>query len=553
MSKVWSLIKVISKDLLGSFKLKKNEKLIYLILIIALASLFIPILIGSWYLGDLLQNNSWYVVKLIIPMVIILVLITSIFSNLSTFFLSKDIQYFLSLPLKPWQILLAKIICSLIVPWIIEIVLLLPILLGVGVGTGYGVLFYFFTIIGIILLPVVPSCLTAIIICSLMRFSNIAKSKDRLTYIIYTVLLVFILTMVIGLQFYMNSRMSDIAVVGDDLMKLYGNMGELIENIIIIAKPLNTALTDSNILISILNIFIFIICNLFLLGLFLLIGEKVYLKAVISGKQKGNKNKENQLISQKVYKKKNVLWTYALKEWRILYRTPMFNLNLILIIFLMPIIMIASLAATYFALDEASKSLFSNIKIESNNLGASLLLIGALLFMGSMTMISATAISRDGKNAFFIKAIPVPVITQIHAKMFWGVVFSIGTSLFILIPLVIFSFINVLGALVVFIAFIAINVFLNYIEIFLDTKRPKLNWTSEQAAVKQNFNAVIVLLTTMVIASLLLILGFMVIEISFTGAIYIVSSMLTIIFSILSFVMYKYFTNPNNNIFKNVS
>ncbi len=111
--------------------------------------------------------------------------------------------------------------------------------------------------------------------------------------------------------------------------------------------------------------------------------------------------------------------------------------------------------------------------------------------MGSINIIASTAISREGKNLYFLKYIPVPYMTQIYAKIvsafyveaaalviFYGIVFYLFR-----IDLVFF----VLSLLIVFLASLVIN----QIGIFLDITWPKLNWDTEQKAVKQNFNSVI--------------------------------------------------------------
>ena len=56
-------------------------------------------------------------------------------------------------------------------------------------------------------------------------------------------------------------------------------------------------------------------------------------------------------------------------------------------------------------------------------------------FMGGINMISSTAISREGTNAYFMKFIPVPVETQAFAKAACGIIISAVSGWLLLIPL----------------------------------------------------------------------------------------------------------------------
>ena len=60
-----------------------------------------------------------------------------------------------------------------------------------------------------------------------------------------------------------------------------------------------------------------------------------------------------------------------------------------------------------------------------------------------------------------------------------------------------------------FVPLLIIVVLLNYINILLDLKKPKLNWSEESAAVKQNMNGMMSILITMAVSALLGIIAFL--------------------------------------------
>ena len=102
--------------------------------------------------------------------------------------------------------------------------------------------------------------------------------------------------------------------------------------------------------------------------------------------------------------------------------------------------------------------------------------------------ISATAISRDGENAVFIKYIPVPFIKQIDYKVFPNIVMTTFMSILTIIMVEYLLKIPIIYILLIAIASIIMGIFHSYISIIVDLKRPKLEWNSEYAVVKQNMN-----------------------------------------------------------------
>ena len=137
------------------------------------------------------------------------------------------------------------------------------------------------------------------------------------------------------------------------------------------------------------------------------------------------------------------------------------------------------------------------------NLWCYVLVISFLVgsFMGGINMISSTAISREGTNAYFMKFIPVPVETQAFAKAACGIIISAVSGWLLLIPLhlvlsypIYLDLIFVVGSLV---SVIMTNLF----GILIDLLRPKLVWEQEAAAVKQNLNGVISILLSFLLAA----------------------------------------------------
>lgn len=112
-----------------------------------------------------------------------------------------------------------------------------------------------------------------------------------------------------------------------------------------------------------------------------------------------------------------------------------------------------------------------------------------ILTIYMFNFISLTAISRDGKDALFMKQIPISLEKQIFYKILPGILLNIIPTIYI----VVFEkiLINAFQLKLIFSIFMIstlMNIFNNYIMILIDLKNPKLDWSSEYAVVKQNIN-----------------------------------------------------------------
>ena len=87
--------------------------------------------------------------------------------------------------------------------------------------------------------------------------------------------------------------------------------------------------------------------------------------------------------------------------------------------------------------------------------------------------------------------------------MFFGTVSSIIIYLTLGLFMIIFGFLNVFDFIFLTVSVVPFTILMNYIGIFIDMAHPKLNWDSENAAVKQNFNGVFYMFGIWIIGGLI--------------------------------------------------
>jgi ABC-2 type transport system permease protein len=189
MNNYLSLTKVLLKNGSNSFSSdgKKNFKSIFLILLVIGA--FIPMLSGiSAFISEtynvlLKIKQEGVILGFGLSAVSLAIFFFGIFYIINVFYFSKDIENLLPLPFRPYEILLAKLTVTIIYEYLTEIIFLLPILITYGVKSSASFGYYIYCLLIFLILPIVPLIISSILDMIVLRFTNIAKNKDRLRII----------------------------------------------------------------------------------------------------------------------------------------------------------------------------------------------------------------------------------------------------------------------------------------------------------------------------------------------------------------------------------
>ena len=451
---------------------KLGQSAVWLILLVCLLPLMGMIfrLGGSAYrmLEPLGQTGA--AIEMIFFASAILDLVLAFPMVLSVFYMSNDLEQLLYLPLRPWQIVGAKFTVSLLYTCVSSLYLLAPFLLGYGIRAGAGILFWIFAVLSIFLVPVLSLVYSSIISLVLMRVFKKAKNKDFLS-----VLSVAVTLILAGGISMMSSSMGDLEgeAVIPLLMKGHDSLVGMMSGIF----PQLTFLTKAMTGPSVLSFLIFLLITAAGVAVFGLIAGKLYFAGAMGMQETSARS---------------VLSACTRQEVRELVRTPSYFMNCVLMAFLWPVIFIVVFAFQMVRNGESFGELLSMLDLGRG--GASAIALFVLfclsLMSGMFCYVAGTAISREGKNFYFMKVIPVPVRTQLKAKLLSAMIFSTaGSTGFSLILGIIFAAVFGLPVWmlpVLLAAGLAVNVIENCLQLFIDLLRPKLSWENEQQAVKQN-------------------------------------------------------------------
>lgn len=410
----------------------------------------------------------------------LLLLLLSVPAGLTAFYFSDDIENYLPMPFHPYQILIGKSLPPLLTTYALGALMLVPVLGIYGSLDGIGIFYIINSLFIFLLFPLIPFILSSLLVMFLMRFANISKNKDRIRVLAG----VFSLAFVVGINVVvrLNTDSGGVAQETGKWMEqqdhFLWNITKILPNVYIGTKALSTSGW-----VSLLFLFLFILCTLVLVGLFIWGGQKLYYKGVLglsgSGKGKVVANIEQTSISR------SVIRTYTLKEIRTIFRTPAFFINCIVQGLFAPMLLLIILF-----MDDGLGSMAPSLSTMEDKS----ILLAAFFFsvfvLGSNPTASS-AISRDGPRWFVNLYLPIQPLTIIYGKAIAAMIIE-GITIIILTLLFVF-FLPVPPLVITLwaILIVAASWFSSLIGIYYDLDDPKLEWLDEQEVFKTRFTPLI--------------------------------------------------------------
>ncbi len=410
---------------------------------------------------------------------------------ISVFYMTDDVEKLLYLPVRPWQIVGAKFTISLIYTYLSSLYFLLPFLAGYGVKAGAGPLYWVFSLVAILFVPVLPLIYGGLISMVIMRLFKRAKNKDFLT----VVGVILALVLALGISTVTSNMDMDEGSLMTLILEGHNSMMGIMNGIFPTLRFIARAVAED----SALSALIFLAITAAALAVFFLIAEKLYFAGAMGMQEAATKRKKlTEAQSRKLGRRRSARAAYFWKEIRLLLRSPIYFMNCVMLVFIWPLFVVIPIAiqmgrGEISGLGAALRAL----DYQSDTVVAVFLFVALCISLcGSFfNYVAGTAISREGKNLSFMKAIPVPMRTQLQAKLLSALFFCVlGTGGYCVIIMAVFAVLFGLPWWTLLFA-LAGSVFANLLQcslqLLIDLMKPKLNWENEQQAVKQNYMVVV--------------------------------------------------------------
>ncbi|MDA2670408.1 ABC transporter permease [Bacillus cereus] len=538
MSKIWTLTKVLLKLNYADFITDKKKRWAYVLSFAAI--LFVGFLLfGSithaMYEGMIhLGQDPGMIIAMGLAIASIWVFLMSITNILTVFYYSNDIEMLLPLPLKPAQIISAKFLTVLITQYVMSSFILLPIFITYGLKSGAFITYYIYMIFIYLLFPIVPLVLASLLMTVIMRYTNIAKNKDRGNIFIGIVSILFIVGINVFLQWKNKSSFSEDAIA-DYLANNQSSLLVQMTNYFPTTYFGAVALVENTNWKGPLYVIIFAVISFVFFVLFYYIAERTYLKGVI-GLSTSTAKKE--VISAEGLQKSTVqsshLKAYVKKEFKTLFRTPQFFLNCIVQTFVMPIMLFFIL----FVQDGNLKWITGYIdNPKSAGLAIGVGLCASLFLMGS-NVIATTSFSRDGSSWFVNRYLPVKASDIFFAKAITAWLINVIILAVFGITMAVVAGISPVFMVLWFLLSANGLLLINLIGTRWDAQTADIHWDTEQKLFKSRYTTLWNFLANILIA-LVIVAGVSLLYFFLQVGLWVMFIVLFVMFTIVNYIFIK--------------
>lgn len=482
------LVSALLKTVEPSSDEKKYKKVFYNIMsMIAIFGIMIPMafLVGViiYAITSLLipMNSMQNGIELFIHLVSVFSFVFGLNVIFSVFYFSGDIENLLPLPLKPYQIIGSKFTAALIGESVMEFIIIIAAFAGYIISAGLPFYTWFIAVFGMFTLPVIPLVYCSVICMLVMLLTRVVKNKDTVNKItgVLTVLIIIGLAVMLG-----NSGGFDTGHLAISIASSSNPLLNVMNCIFPHIQFLVSAMSG-NLLI---NLLIYIAINVVYVVLFMLFAQAVYFRTVVGINQSSASQHHSFSSVISSLKEHSASYSYFKKEIKLLFRTPAYFMNCIIINFLWPVLMylVVMLQGQTNFLDSFVYGIRSGDELSVLIL---IIAISALsVLITAANSIASSAFTREGKHFAFVKYIPLSYMAQINIKSLVSIIISgIGMLIYVIVAGIL---LNLGIKLIIFCCIVSLLSvsFVSYFGIFMDSINPKLIWDDELNALRGNYN-----------------------------------------------------------------
>ncbi len=412
-----------------------------------------------------------------------LVLIFGLFYVLSAFYFARDLEFLVSLPARPFEVIGAKFGVIMVNEYLTAALIVVPAFIVYGVMAAKPPAYWPLAAIVFLLLPVIPLALSGLLVMAMMRLVNVSRKKDFLLLAGSLVLVTGVLFLQLGL---VGNRSPE------ELLKFFTAADGLTR---LVGEKFPPCIWASRLLASGFSapgpgyLVLYVGVSVAVLLLLLLAAEKLFYRGLIGLAEMAVRRKKLSaaaLAGSFVHRRR--AWrAILLREWKLMNRTPIFLLNGIFSVILVP-------AMFFFMVRSgAGSSSMAILKLLGSGKRTVEVLVATVFFIacGCLNGTASSTFSREGRNFWISKVIPVAPGRQVMGKFIHSYLVAVlgvvGGSLVARLAMGL-NWRSILPAVLLA---LAAGVLLTAVNMAVDLARPLLTWTNPVRAIKQNLNVVL--------------------------------------------------------------
>jgi len=408
------------------------------------------------------DGHSWMYFLIMTIITVIMGVIGSVFSTYSSLYLSSDNDLLLSLPVPIRYILYSRLAGVYLTGLLFASIVMLPTMIVYYIMTPAS----FSTVLCPIILAIDSTIFIFILSVGLgwivAKISTKVRNKSAVTTIVA-------LTLVVLYYYFYIKAMNNIQAIMFTLSEFASTKPTGFAAILYHIGSAGSGSLSSALYVSAVLIVILILVFILL--------DKTFIK-IVTTKTGAAKivYKEKQAHERSAFK------ALLFKETRMLVSSSTYMLNTALGTVLMP-------AAAVFLLIKAQliRDVANQLFGEVSGMVA-VMFVGIITMLLSMNTISTPSVSLEGKNLWITKTLPVTSLQVLRAKMFNHLMFTLPVAMILAIALCFSAALPIVQSVLILICTFSACLTTAQFGLFLNLKKPNLNWTSEVMIIKQSLS-----------------------------------------------------------------
>ena len=444
----------IFQALMGTKKRSKPVKVLFALLFVYLLCVYFFMVGSSFYSMALVSPFMMFVEALGLALMFGVMFSYSSVENILV--KAKDLEFLTPLPIAKKTLTLSRFVILYLEVFAECIIVYIPFIAISIIKFKFDFLWYVLAIVSFLAVPVVATAFMALLAYIAAKYKLFHKVNIFFTYAVS----------ILGVLFLVKQGMSPTAM--ETMMS---------------SPILNNRISVSHLHFEVLAVTLTFV----ILGVALLVLAN-YSSHLKHGYETTNKKQ----LKAEGYKSSSVLIALLRRELNIIKSNSAFTSEIIMEqvipVFLLVIYAIMGIAGDILSVLQIP--MIANFK--------ALIIIGVVCLFYTMSLLSSTSVSREGKEFYTMKVYPIEPKQRVDAKILFHLVF---TSVFAIPILVIFLVIMKAPLLMVFLSIpfiICVELLVSAIGLNLDFSNPHLNWSTGGEAVKQNVNGIFSMLLCLV-------------------------------------------------------
>lgn len=408
-----------------------------------------------------------------------LVFFLGVSSVMSVLYYANDNETLLAMPLKPAQIMLAKMAVAYVAELFMALVVTGPFLAGLGVQLAVPE-FWLYMVLLEVAIPAIPLALSLLATVLIMRATKGSRRRDQFR----VVLGLIFFALIIGLNF-LNTSMATRGP--EETIRMLMERNGLIQAAAGYYPPLKwaaLALTSDTAFGRLAGMLLFVGVSFGVLG-----GIAAFTQRWFLGGYTRDVSASRAGASRLTFRARRPAVAVALRDHYMLVRTPNFLLTVLTNLIVFPLIV------TLTAVTGQGQIPYLVRGLSGHALDIMALVIIAVHgFIVSGNQVASTTLTREGRAFWASKMIPVSPREQFMGKMVYNILFAAVQLGILLASAAVLLRVDAAHLAVIAVLGTLVSVPVTAICMMNDLWNPRLNWENPHAAMKGNFGTLIAML-----------------------------------------------------------